>query len=79
MAARAVERKAAVQKVLVLEMLRKHDGATSAELGKLMGTDRYMPARRLADLELEGRVRKGTIRHCRACGRACVTWMVAAG
>ena len=62
------------QKDRVLAALRTRPDVTSAELADLMGTDRYMPARRLADLERDGLAEKTGQRICRAHGGAAVTW-----
>jgi predicted ArsR family transcriptional regulator len=65
----------------VLDALRTWRGPawpTSAELAAAIRTlDRYQVARRLADLEHRGLVRKEAIRACGITGRAAVTWVVA--
>jgi len=48
------------QKARVLRALRDYPGLTSKELALAMGEDRYMVARRLPDLERDGKVEKGS-------------------
>jgi len=62
------------QKDMVYENLKRFNGSTSAELASFMNTDRYITARRLPDLQREGKAVKGHIRLCNITGRACVTW-----
>lgn len=62
------------QKSAVLAALRQHPGATSAELAATIGGDRYIPSRRLPDLEREGLVKRGSDRLCKVTGQACITW-----
>lgn len=70
----------AAQCEAVYRAVAANPGRTSAELAEIMHIDRHIPARRLADLEHQGRVRRGTMRACRVCkthkgqGRLCVTW-----
>lgn len=59
----------------VFYLLSQNDGATSAELGAIM-CDRYIPARRLPELEEHEAIVRGKIRMCNACGQPCVTWWV---
>ena len=63
------------QAMEVFEVLKRHNGSTSAELGFIMN-DRYLPARRLPDLEKAGLVKRGIIRECLVCKYKCVTWLV---
>jgi len=58
----------------VLDALRRHPGSTSAELAKRMGVDRFMPARRLKELETGRRAMRGNVRRCTACGNPSETW-----
>jgi len=64
----------------VYQTVTGHPGKTSAELAQIMSIERHIPARRLPDLERQGRVRKGSMRPCDVCktqkgqGRPCVTW-----
>lgn len=64
------------QKRAVFQALRQNNGSTSAELAKAMGEDRYIPSRRLKELESLGLVRRGMIRMCTVCGNRCLTWYV---
>lgn len=64
----------ATQKIAVLEALRAHPGATSAELARSMKVDRYITARRLPDLERDGRVTRIGERTCRVDGTPAVIW-----
>jgi len=64
------------QKRAVFEALRQNNGSTSAELAKAMGGDRYIPSRRLRELEREGLIREGQIRKCQVVGSRCLTWWV---
>ena len=59
---------------VVFEALRRHEGATSAELASYAGVDRYVTGRRLPDLEKLGLVRKGESRRCRAARKNAITW-----
>ncbi len=64
------------QQAAVYELLQKHDGSTSAELGRLIG-DRYLPARRLPELaDKKQVVRRGNARVCAVKGTPAVTWWV---
>lgn len=71
------------QRDAVLSALKVHNGATSAELGAYMGRDRYMPARRLPELEEAGLIIQGPARACRVLSPLrnrpvrCVTWFLA--
>lgn len=50
----------AAQKLAVLQALQRFDGSTSRELSELAGLDRYAVARRLPELERDGRVKRIT-------------------
>jgi hypothetical protein len=65
--------KLAAQQQAVLEGLRQCDGSTHGELGRFMGVDWFIPARRLSELERERLVLKGQARICRINGTKCVT------
>ena len=67
------------QQRAVLEALRQCDGSTHAELGRFMGCDWLVAARRLPELERLGRVRKGDPRTCRLKGSKCTTWWITDG
>jgi hypothetical protein len=70
----------AVQKHQALQAVKQWPGRTSLELAGQIGggpETRYMLARRLADLEHDGRVRKGSMRACTVSGHNAVTWFVA--
>lgn len=58
----------------VLAGVRDYPGRTSRELAVLLGMDRHAVARRTADLEHAGKVRKGEARPCTAGGKPAVTW-----
>jgi len=62
------------QRRAVFEALRDSDGATHAELGRVMGCDWLVAARRLPELERMGLVMKGQPRICRVKGSRCTTW-----
>jgi hypothetical protein len=66
------------QKIATLEAVRRCPGATHGELGRFMGVDWFIPARRLSELEREGLVTKGEPRVCRVKGTKCVTWSAVA-
>lgn len=68
--------RAAGQRRAVLAALCVEDGATSAELAERMNVSRYMPARRLPELERLGYVRRGEARICAAHGTKALTWWV---
>lgn len=59
---------------LCLRVVSAQAGLTSAEIAVKAGLDRHEAARRLADLERGGEVRKGTVKLCSVCGSKCVTW-----
>lgn len=64
---------------IVLDGLRRYPRHTSAELARRLGLDRYMVARRLADLADEkiGKARKiEPGRTCGVSGKRAVTWEV---
>lgn len=60
----------------VLDALRQCSGATHAELGRFMGRDWLVAARRLPELERAGLVHKGEARICRVKGSRCTTWWI---
>lgn len=66
----------------VYQALKRRPGATSAELAEDMRVSRFLPARRLPDLEHQGRARRGAKRKCSISTTAkgtplnCVTWEV---
>ena len=66
------------QQEAVLATLRECDGSTHAELGRVMGCDWLVAARRLPELERAGLVRKGKARICRVKGSRCTTWWTVA-
>lgn len=72
--------RACTNRELVCALVELHPGHTSRELVEHVALthrqflDRYEIARRLADLERLGKVRKGAARECGAGGRAAVTW-----
>lgn len=70
----------AVQKHQSLQAVKQFPGKTSRELAALIGGNtetRYILARRLADLEHDGKVRKGPARACTVSGHQAVTWHLA--
>ncbi len=73
-AAELADRKIGKQLLYVLDLVRRWPGRTSLELAAQDDTDRYMIARRLADLEKHGYVRKAGKRECRIGGRPSQTW-----
>lgn len=58
----------------IVAAVRAHPGCTSAELAQLTGLERHEAARRTADAEHQGRIRKGPARKCSVSGRAAVVW-----
>lgn len=62
------------QQKAVLVALQRNPGSTSAELAKEMEGDRYIPSRRLPELERDGLVRRGTVRVCRVTKNRCLSW-----
>jgi len=64
------------QKERVYAALKALGPSTSAEVAQYLGTDRYMPARRLPDLVRAGRVAKGPYRRCKALGTECIVYEV---
>lgn len=65
-----------LQAKAVLELLKAHPGATSAELGTVGAYDRYVVARRLPELEKLGFAKRGPARACGVTGRQAMTWEV---
>lgn len=66
------------QENLVLGGVKLNPGLTTAELAVKIGTDRYVPARRMASLERQGLVRRSTDkRKCTVTGSPCLTWTAA--
>lgn len=65
-----------VQRQMVLEVLRRHPGMTSAEMARMSGTpgSRHLFARRLPDLVKLRLARQGEKRECVVCKSVCVTW-----
>ena len=72
----ATSREHPTQKQVVLAALPWANGSTSAELTALMAVDRYLTADRLADLEHDGLVTRGSQRKCHVTGFDCETWLV---
>lgn len=64
---------------IVIDTVHRHPGKTSAELAPLCGLERHEVARRTADAERAGAIRKGQIRKCNTSGRSAVTWWPAEG
>lgn len=69
----------AMQKEAVLALVRAKPDSTSRELARLaemasVPLDRYDIARRLPDLEKDGRVTRSGMRDCRVTGKRAVTW-----
>jgi len=58
----------------VLSALQQNPGLTSAELAMVMDCDRHQPARRLANLERSGLVRRGRLKMCQVCQTLCLSW-----
>ena len=65
---------AAGQRRLCLEEVRRHPGATAAEVAVATGLERHAPSRRLPELRAEGLVSNGPARVCSVQGRASITW-----
>lgn len=59
---------------IVIDAVRRHPGKTSAELAPICGLERHEVARRTADAEHAGAIRKGQSRRCDTSGRSAVTW-----
>jgi hypothetical protein len=64
----------ALQQAQVLDAVRRWPGRTSRELARYIGGDRYVVARRLPELEVALKVRKGGTRLCSMGGRPAVEW-----
>ncbi|MDQ7996090.1 MAG: winged helix-turn-helix domain-containing protein [Luteibacter sp.] len=58
----------------VIDLVRIHQGRTSAELARLCDLTRHEVARRLPEAEKAGAVFKGPKRRCDANGSLAVTW-----
>lgn len=62
------------------EAVKRYPGQSSLHLAALTGLDRHMIARRLPELEKEGRVWRGPKAPCPSgTGSACTWWPVAPG
>ena len=64
------------QRGVVLDILALMDGSTSDELAEAMKISRYIPARRLPELERDGKVRRGEPRKSTVTGRRSLTGWV---
>ena len=62
---------------IIVSAVRRHPGHTSAELAQITGLERHEAARRTADAEHRGLIRKGPARKCSLSHRAAVTWQIA--
>lgn len=58
---------------IVIRAVREHPGLTSLELADVCGLERHEVARRTADAETSGAIRKGPPRR-QSNGRSAVTW-----
>ena len=59
----------------LLDVLRgMSEPVTSFELARAAGVDRYIPGRRLSEMELAGDVRRRPARVCEVSGRNAITW-----
>lgn len=65
---------AARQRDEVILAVRRYPGKTSAELAALTGMDRFAAARRLPEVEREGRAVRGAARKCEQTQRSSITW-----
>lgn len=59
---------------MIVTALRANDGLTSEELASRAGLDRVAAARRMKELETDGRIRRGPPRKSAITGRPGVTW-----
>ena len=62
---------------IVVRAVRANPGLTSLELSPLCGLERHEVARRTADAETAGAIRKGPMKR-QSNGRSAVTWLAAA-
>lgn len=60
-----------------LGAVKQWPGRTSAELARCMGTDRFMPARRLSELREQGLIENGLPVRCTVTGKQSLTWWIA--
>ena len=65
------------QQNLCLGAVKERPGQTSAEVGRYLKTDRFMPARRLPELRAQGLVENGQERRCSVTGKSSLTWFLA--
>jgi len=65
---------ASIQRQKCLDALRTMHGATSAEIAKAAGIDRYAAARRLPELRKAGKVANGPDKLCPVNGGMAMTW-----
>lgn len=75
-AARGVERSggAALHRDRCLNAVKRHPGATAAEIADITGLERHTPSRRLPELRAGGFVVNGGRRKCKVMGRDSLTW-----
>ena len=66
--------RAADQRSVVFEFVRRCPGRTSREIAAALGMQRQAPARRLPELAKDNRVKRGDKRACRIAGTLAVTW-----
>lgn len=64
----------AIQQSQVLAAVRQWPGRTSRELAQYMSADRHVVARRLPEIEVARKVRKGGLRECAIGHRLAVEW-----
>ena len=67
---------AGIQRILCLQLLASHPGATTNELATHSELDRYQIARRLPELRERGLVRNTGVRPCAVSGRLAMTWEI---
>lgn len=65
---------AATQRERVLTVVNTRPGLTSDEIAEELGVSRYLPARRLPELERQDLVLRGKARPSRVTGRPGITW-----
>jgi uncharacterized membrane protein len=59
----------------ILRTVHQHQGFTSAEISRIMGTGRHSLARRLANLERRGLIKSGRRpKWCTVCRCYCLSW-----
>jgi len=67
-----------IQCEAVLDAVKQYPFHTSREIAQILDIDRYVPSRRLPDLEKQGLVCRCQMRKCKVGGKISLTWCATA-